>query len=181
MLEGEVVAINAETGEYLPFQELMHRRRKYGIEEAIVQYPVAINFFDILYLEGVDLTNEPYVKRRRALEKIVPKSERARPVPAIRTSSAKELEEFMELAISEGSEGVMVKDPSSTYRAGSREFSWIKLKREYASELTDTIDLVVIGGFHGRGRRTGAYGAYLLAAYDKEKNSSFPSISKVWT
>ncbi len=180
ILEGEVVAVNTETGEYLPFQELMHRRRKYGVEQAIAKYPVAINFFDLLYLNGTDYTKESYVRRRGALEKVVQKTERVRSVPAIRTSKVETIEEFMQLAISDGSEGVMVKDPSSEYRAGSREFSWIKLKREYASELTDTIDLVVIGGFHGRGRRTGSYGAYLLAAYDKEKDD-FPSISKIGT
>jgi DNA ligase-1 len=180
ILEGEVVAINTETGEYLPFQELMHRRRKYGIKEAIAQYPIAINAFDLLYVDGKDYTNETYDARRKTLEGVIQRNERVRPVPALRTSSVKPLEEFMELAISDGSEGVMVKDPASIYRAGSREFSWIKLKREYASELTDTIDLVIIGGFHGRGRRTGAYGAYLLAAYDKEKNN-YPSISKIGT
>jgi DNA ligase-1 len=78
--------------------------------------------------------------------------------------TADEMEKFMELAISDGCEGIVAKQPDGTYRAGAREFSWIKLKREYRSELTDTIDLVVIGAFHGKGRRAGVYGTYLLAA-----------------
>jgi DNA ligase-1 len=74
----------------------------------------------------------------------------------------------------------MIKDPRATYNAGARGFAWIKLKREYRSELTDTIDLVIVGAFHGKGRRTGAYGTYLLAAYDK-KRDMYPTISKIGT
>src|SRR6267143_772754 len=86
----------------------------------------------------------------------------------------------MEEAIENGCEGLVVKDPDSTYRAGAREFAWIKLKREYRSELTDTLDLVIIGAFHGKGRRAGTYGTFLLAAYD-QRRGNFTSIAKVGT
>jgi len=180
VLEGEVVAINPSTGEYLPFQELMHRRRKHGIEEMMKQYPVAVNFFDALNVDGKDITGRPYLKRRAQLERVVEVTEFTRPVPSKMVDTASEMEEFMELAISEGCEGIMAKKPDGTYRAGAREFGWIKLKREYSSELTDTIDLAIIGAFHGRGRRTGVYGAYLLAAYDS-KRKVFPSVTKIGT
>ncbi len=180
ILEGEVVAVNTETGEYYPFQELMHRRRKHGIQDAMKEYPVAINFFDVMFSEGRDLTGETYTVRRAELEKIVRATDYTRPVPAIRTSSAEEIERYMEEAISEGGEGLMIKDPDAVYTAGARGFGWIKLKREYRSELTDTIDLAIVGAYHGRGRRAGAYGAYLLAAYDDKKND-FPTISKIGT
>jgi DNA ligase 1 len=180
VLEGEVVAINADTGEYLPFQELMHRRRKHGIEEMMKQYPVAVNFFDALNVDGKDITGQTYLKRRAQLERVVEVTEFTRPVPSKMVETAREMEEFMELAISEGCEGIMAKKPDGTYRAGAREFGWIKLKREYSSELTDTIDLVIVGAFHGRGRRTGVYGAYLLAAYDSKKGT-YPSVTKIGT
>ena len=180
VLEGEVVAINPSTGEYLPFQELMHRRRKHGIEEMMKQYPVAVNFFDALFVDGKDITGQPYVKRRAELERVVEVTEFTRPVPAKMVETADEMEKFMELAITEGCEGIVAKKPDGVYRAGAREFTWIKLKREYSSSLTDTIDLVIIGAFHGRGRRTGVYGAYLLAAYDSEKKT-FPSVTKIGT
>ncbi len=180
VLEGEVVAINPNTGEYLPFQELMHRRRKHGIEEMMKQYPVAVNFFDALNVDGKDITGQPYLKRRAQLERVVQVTEFTRPVPSKMVDTAEEMEEFMELAISEGCEGIMAKKPDGIYRAGAREFGWIKLKREYSSELTDTIDLVIIGAFHGRGRRTGVYGAYLLAAYDS-KRKTYPSVTKIGT
>jgi len=180
ILEAEVVAINEETGEYLPFQELMHRRRKYGVAEAMKSYPVALNFFDLLYANSKDYTGSPYTARRKKLEETVSVTERTRPVPALRTDDPKKMEDFMEEAIENGCEGLVVKELASTYRAGAREFSWIKLKREYRSELTDTIDLTIIGAFHGKGRRAGTYGTYLLAAYDSEREV-FTSIAKIGT
>ncbi|HEV2390475.1 MAG TPA: ATP-dependent DNA ligase, partial [Nitrososphaerales archaeon] len=180
VLEGEVVAINADTGEYLPFQELMHRRRKHGIEEMMKQYPVAVNFFDALNIDGKDITGQPYLKRRAQLVRVVEVTEFTQPVPSKMVETAAAMEEFMELAISEGCEGIMAKKPDGIYRAGAREFGWIKLKREYNTELTDTIDLVIVGAFHGRGSRVGVYGAYLLAAYDS-KRKTFPTVTKIGT
>ena len=179
ILEAEVVAINEDTGEYLPFQELMHRRRKHGVEQAVRDYPVALNFFDILYADA-DITEKPYTYRRKKLLDMVDETERTRLVPAIRSSDPAKIEAFMEEAIENGCEGLMLKDPASSYRAGARGFAWIKLKREYRSELTDTIDLVVIGAFHGRGRRAGTYGTYLLGTYD-EKRALYTSVAKIGT
>jgi len=174
------VAINEETGEYLPFQELMHRRRKYGIDQAVVDYPVALNFFDLLLAGQTDFTRRPYYVRRKRMEAVVETTERTKLVPALTSSDSKVIEGFMEEAIQNGCEGLVIKDPESTYRAGAREFAWIKLKREYRSELTDTIDLPIIGAFHGKGRRVGRYGTYLLGAYD-DKRGLFTSVAKVGT
>ena len=179
ILEAEVVAINADTGEYLPFQELMHRRRKHGVEQAVRDYPVALNFFDILYAEA-DITEKPYTFRRKQLQEIVEATDRTKLVPVMRSSDPAKIETFMEEAIENGCEGLMLKDLSSGYRAGARGFAWIKLKREYRSELTDTIDLVIIGAFHGRGRRAGNYGTYLLGTYD-EKRALYTSVAKIGT
>jgi len=179
ILEAEVVAINEDTGEYLPFQELMHRRRKHGVEQAVKDYPVALNFFDILFAE-TDITEKPYTFRRKRLQEAVEETGRTRPVPAMRSSDPAAIEKFMEEAIENGCEGLVLKDPASGYRAGARGFAWIKLKREYRSELTDTIDLVIIGAFHGRGRRAGTYGTYLLGTYD-EKRAIYTSVAKIGT
>lgn len=182
IMEGEVVAINAQTGEYLPFQELMHRRRKYGVEEAMEAYPVVINFFDILYLDGKDKMPLPYEERRELLEKVLKgaRDGMIKVVPQKIATKPEQVDRFMNQAIEDGCEGVMVKLPQSIYRAGSREYLWVKLKREYRSELADTLDLVVVGALHGRGRRVGKYGALLLAAYDKSEDV-FKSVSKVGT
>ncbi|MGH9991814.1 MAG: ATP-dependent DNA ligase [Nitrososphaera sp.] len=181
--EGEVVAINPQTREYLPFQELMHRRRKYGVEQAMEQYPVVVNFFDVLYSDGVNRMSMPYVERRRLLKKILDRVKGKDKIRLIQQTIAEqpgEIDDFMASAIQSGCEGVMIKHLSSTYKAGAREYSWVKLKREYRTDLADTLDLVIVGALHGRGRRTGKYGALLLAAYEP-KTDMFQSTTKVGT
>jgi DNA ligase-1 len=183
IVEGEVVAVNPDTEEYLPFQELMHRRRKYDIEKAMKEYPIALNLFDVLYLDGKDCTNLAYKERRRILEGIVSSSSSnnlVRLVPMIIASDAKSIEDYMFKAVNEGCEGLMLKDLNSNYRAGARGYAWVKLKREYKSELADTLDLVIVGAFHGKGRRVGKYGALLLAAYSKQ-DDTFYTTCKVGT
>jgi DNA ligase-1 len=182
ILEGEVVAINAETEEYLPFQELMHRRRKHGVEEAMENYPVVMNFFDVLYVDGKSKTELPYVERRKILKKLIDsvKDEKIRLISQTVAYKPQEIDRFMAAAIENGCEGVMIKQMSSTYRAGAREYAWVKLKREYRSDLADTLDLVIVGALHGRGRRAGKYGALLLASYD-QKADMFQSVTKVGT
>jgi DNA ligase 1 len=183
ILEAEVVAINPISGEYLPFQELMHRRRKYEINQAVENYPISLNFFDILYLDGQDTTSLPYFKRRKIIEKLlhmVKKEDKIRIVPQTIIKSTNEIERFMALSIENGCEGLMLKQLSSTYRAGAREFAWIKLKREYRSDMPDTADLVIVGGLFGRGRRVGKYGALLLASFDSNSDK-FKSVCKVGT
>jgi DNA ligase 1 len=183
ILEAEVVAINPLTGEYLPFQELMHRRRKYEINQAVEDYPVSLNFFDVLYIDGQDTTSLPYFKRRKIIANLlqnVKKDDKIRIVPQTIIKKTTEIERFMALAIENGCEGLMLKQLSSTYRAGAREFAWIKLKREYRSDMADTADLVIVGGLFGRGRRVGKYGALLLASFDSESDK-FKSVCKVGT
>ena len=182
ILEGEVVAVNSETGEYLPFQELMHRRRKHGVEEAMENYPVVMNFFEVLYAGGESRTDLTYLERRKLLKKIIGgiKDSTVRLIEQTIAEKPEEIDRFMATAIENGCEGVMIKHTSSTYRAGAREYAWVKLKREYRSDLADTLDLVIVGALHGRGRRAGKYGALLLAAYD-EKAETFQSVTKVGT
>ena len=180
IVEAEVVAINEESGEFLPFQELMHRRRKYKIEKAVSEYPITVNFFDIMYADGKSWLDVEYEKRREILEKIVIENDFAKLVPMTIIQNENEIEEFLENSINAGCEGLMLKVLNAPYKAGSRGSNWLKLKREYRNELGDSLDLVVIGAFFGRGRRTGRYGTLLLAAYD-DGTDTFPSICKVGT
>ncbi|TLY05234.1 MAG: ATP-dependent DNA ligase [Thaumarchaeota archaeon] len=180
ILEAEAVAINEDTGEFLPFQELMHRRRKYKIAKAVQEYPITINFFDVMLLDGKSCLDIPYKERRRLLENIVKEDSFAKIMPMTLVKTDSEVEDILENAINTGCEGLMLKQLDSPYRAGARGSNWLKLKREYRNELGDSLDLVVIGAFYGRGRRTGRYGALLLAAYD-EQTDTFPSICKVGT
>ena len=182
ILEAECVAIDLETGELLPFQELMHRRRKYGIEEAMEQYPVSLFMFDALYVDGKDLTLDAYPVRREALEKAIKENDRVKAAKHIITNNAKKLEAFFEEAIENGCEGLVCKaiGKDSVYQAGARGWLWIKYKRDYKSEMTDTVDLVIVGAFHGRGKRAGTYGALLLATYNPDADT-FETVTKCGT
>jgi len=180
VFEAEIVPINENTGEFLPFQELMHRRRKHKLDKAVSQYPITVNFFDVLYYDKKDCLNLECSERRKILEQIVHEDNFSKLVPMLFVKNENEVEDFLENSINAGCEGLMLKDPSAPYRAGMRGSNWLKLKREYRNELGDSLDLIVIGAYFGRGRRTGLYGTLLLATYNPEKDN-LPSICKVGT
>jgi DNA ligase-1 len=179
ILEGEVVAYDAAAGELRPFGEVMLRRRKYGIAEAVRDIPVSLFCFELLYADGEDLTRLPYPERRAALAAAITPAARLRLTTVTEVDTPAALEAAFQQAVTDGCEGLVCKSTGTdaVYQAGARGWQWIKLKRDYRSELSDTVDLVVIGAFAGRGRRTGVYGAVLLAAYDPEADV-FRAVSK---
>ncbi len=179
IIEGEVVAFDAATDELHPFAEVMFRRRKYGIAEAVRDVPVGLFCFELLYADGQDLTRRPYPQRRAALAGAITTGPRLRLTTATEVTDPAALDAAFEQAITDGCEGLMCKSvgPASVYQAGNRGWLWIKLKRDYRTELSDTVDLVVVGAYAGRGRRAGVYGAVLLAAYDPAADV-FRTVSK---
>ncbi len=178
ILDGEAVPIDLNTGAFLPFQEVAHRRRKYGIQEALQRVPVALLAFDCLALDEEDFLERPYTDRRRALEGALRETERVRLAEQIVTDDPEDARRFFEKVIEQGGEGLIAKDLDSPYEAGSRGWQWIKYKRDYKAELADTVDLVIVGSFAGRGRRAGTYGALLMAAYDPEEDA-FRTVCKL--
>jgi DNA ligase-1 len=182
ILEGEVVAFDPASGELRPFQDVMFRRRKYGIAQATKDFPVSMFCFELLYADGTDLTGLPYLERRARLAAAITPSARLRLATAEQVGEEQALERMFEQAVAEGCEGLICKslNPAASYQAGARGWQWIKLKRDYRSELTDTLDLVVVGGLAGRGRRAGMYGALLLAVYDPDADR-FQTICKCGT
>ena len=180
IFEAEIVAVNENTGNFLPFQELMHRRRKYKLEQAVSDYPITVNFFDVLYYNQTDYLEKPCMERRKTLENIIKENNFAKLVPMSIVSNEGDVTESLENSINSGCEGLMLKVIDSPYRAGTRGNNWLKLKREYQNELGDSLDLVVVGAFFGRGRRTGKYGTLLLSSYNSESDT-FPTICKVGT
>jgi DNA ligase 1 len=179
IIEGEVVAYDAAAGELRPFGEVMLRRRKYGIEQAVQDVPVGLFCFEMLYADGEDLTRLPYPERRARLAAAITPAPRLRLTTAVDVDDPAALEATFQQAITDGCEGLVCKSTGSDsgYKAGARGWQWIKLKRDYRTELSDTIDLVVIGAFAGRGRRVGVYGAVLLAAYDADADM-FRAVTK---
>src|SRR5262245_32467389 len=195
IIEGEAVAVSEATGEFHPFQVTAQRKRKYKIEEMAREFPLVFVAFDLLYADGKDYINQEYRTRRAALEKLVKQSapaksaKAAKPAGRVRlpvrlvdrivTEDASELQEFFDEQIERGLEGVVAKRLDSRYEAGARNFNWIKLKRAYRGELSDTIDVAVVGYLRGRGIRARlGIGALLAAVYNK-KTDSFETIGKV--
>ncbi len=183
VLEGECVPVDVNTGEMLPFQTVSRRRgRKYELTSAVEDFPVMLFLFDCLYLNGKDLTQTPYTNRRKKLESCIRESERVKLAEVLVTDDPEEAEEYFSKVVAKGGEGVMAKSlaKDSFYRAGSRGWNWIKFKRDYKSEMNDTVDLVAVGGFSGRGKRAGAYGALLMAVYNRE-DGRFETVTKLGT
>jgi DNA ligase I, ATP-dependent (dnl1) len=180
IIEGEIVAINPLTGEMLPFQELMHRRRKYEVEKAAEEYPTVVYLFDVIYVDGEELIDQPLLKRKESLERIVNTNEAIRFTVGKIITNEEDFISFFNEAVSSGCEGLMCKSikDESVYKAGSRGFLWIKFKRSYQSKMVEPIDVVIVGGFYGTGRRAGKLGGLLVAIYDN-KNDVFKTICKL--
>jgi DNA ligase-1 len=181
ILDGEAVPYNIETDEMLPFQEISRRRgRKFDLLETAEKIPVVLFLFDCIYLKGENLMNLPYPQRRLKMVNSVDESAGLKIGKSLIVSEEDDAERFFNLALEAGCEGVVAKSISdkSFYRAGAREFVWIKYKRDYQMEMEDTVDLVVVGAFGGKGRRSGGYGALLMAVYSKTEDK-FTTICKL--
>lgn len=173
ILDGELVAINKNTGKPMPFQEVLRRRRKYDIEDVAEQIPVQIHLFDLLLSGKKTMINKPYTERRKKLEKTVTPGNKIKIVEQKRLKTPQKIQNFRSEAVSKGHEGLLAKNIDSAYRAGRREFAWLKLKAE-----VETLDLAVVGAFAGKGDRAGTYGSYLLAARDPD-TENLKTVTKV--
>ncbi len=181
VLDGEAVPFNLTTGEMLPFQEISKRRgRKYDLKEAIERVPVVLFLFDALMLNGKSLMDTPYAERRLKLTNAIREDEKIRIAKSRVVTDVETADKFFNEALEAGCEGIVAKsiEDKSIYRPGAREFLWIKYKREYQLEMEDTVDLVIVGAFGGQGRRSGGYGALLMAVYSRE-DDKFKTICKL--
>lgn len=181
VLDGEAVVYNPETGEYLPFQVTVRRKRKYGIDEMETRYPLRYFAFDLMNVDDRDLTRESLLTRRELLTKLLRwrADDPIEVTESIMTDDAAELERYFQDQIQRGLEGVVVKRPDSTYQAGQRSFNWVKLKRAYRGELRDTVDVVIVGYLVGRGKRAKfGIGSLLAAVYDPE-HDLFRTVTKI--
>jgi DNA ligase 1 len=181
ILDGEVIGYDQKTKRFLPFQETVRRKRKHQVEEMSFLYPVRYYSFDILSLDRQDLTSKPLWERAQKLAEVI-KEKQEGPIfktPQIETESIDELVEFLDQMLRKQLEGVVVKRPDAPYHAGARLFNWIKIKREHTGQTQDTYDLVVVGYFKGRGKRSRlGVGSLLCAVYDPP-NVRFRTVTRV--
>ena len=181
IIEGEAIGINIKTGAYLPFQETVQRKRKYDIETKALEIPLRLFAFDCLSVDDKSYIHDTYIVRREVLKKLIGKGETISIAEEETISDPKRLEVRFADAVSRGLEGIMAKKLDGTYRAGSRDFNWIKYKKSYATKLSDTIDAIVMGFDLGQGKRSSfGIGDFLIGIYD-EKKEAFVTIAKIGT
>lgn len=170
LLEGEVVAVDAD-GKPLPFQDLMRRfRRLHGIAAAQEEIPLKLYLFDLLHLEGQTLIDEPYRGRWERLERLVPAEFLA---PRRIVTRKEEIEAFLQESLKAGHEGLMAKALDSTYSVGKRGKKWFKIKP------ADLLDMAIVAAEWGSGRREGWLSNYWLAVRD-EATGAFQMIGKTF-
>jgi len=185
VLDTEVVAYNRETKEFVPFQILSTRKKTEESEEN-AKVKVIVQAFDLMFLNGISLLDHTLSERRKLLMEnfsvVQGKFQFATALDHKEDGDTALLEEFLETAVKHQCEGLMVKtlDENASYQPSYRSLNWLKLKKDYLDGMGDSLDLVPIGAYYGRGKRTGVYGAYLLACYDLD-SEEYQSVCKIGT
>lgn len=182
IIDTEVVAVDPTSGALQAFQVLQHRGRK-NIELKDVSIPVCVFAFDIMLYNGLPVLHKTLTERRQLLHSVFQCQPAVfRFAESIDSDSTEEMQKFLEKSITDGCEGLMVKtlELEAEYTPAKRSRYWLKLKKDYMDGVTDTLDLVPIGAYHGKGKRTGVFGGFLLACYDPE-NDEYQSVCKIGT
>ncbi|KAM4096509.1 hypothetical protein ACJW30_08G110400 [Castanea mollissima] len=182
VLDCELVAYNREKQIILPFQTLSTRARK-NVDVSDIKVDVCIFAFDMLYLNGQPLLQEELkVRREHLYGSFEEEAGFFQFATAITSNDLDEIQKFQDSAVNASCEGLIIKTltKDATYEPAKRSLNWLKLKKDYMDNLGDSLDLVPIAAFYGRGKRTGFYGAFLLACYDSN-NEEFQSICKIGT
>ncbi|MFH1827125.1 MAG: ATP-dependent DNA ligase [bacterium] len=185
ILEGEAIGYNLKTGNYLPFQETVQRKRKYNIDQMRESVPLQLIIFDLLFVDGESYINQQFSKRRKKLKEIIKVQNKSGSklniAPESIEEEGKHIDKLFDDAIEKNLEGIVAKKLTGVYKPGAREWNWIKFKKSYSSKIKDTIDCVVMGYDYGKGKRTGfGIGAFLVGVYDS-KNDKYVTVAKIGT
>lgn len=184
VLDGEVVAWSVEESKILPFQILATRKRK-DVKEEDIKIKICYFAFDILFLNGESLLHLSLLERREKLRNSFKEVEGEFIfAKAMDGETVEEIQTFLDQSIADSCEGLMVKlleGSESAYEPSKRSQNWLKIKKDYLSGIGDSLDLVVIGAYIGKGKRLGSYGAFLLGCIGKDGDEDIQSICKIGT
>ncbi|OGK45141.1 hypothetical protein A2957_03365 [Candidatus Roizmanbacteria bacterium RIFCSPLOWO2_01_FULL_38_11] len=184
IFEGEAIGFDPYTGNFLPFQQTVQRKRKYDIEEKAQEIPLRMFAFELLFLNGTSCINKPFSERLTTLRKLIKISgdifkDTLLPTEERKANDKKVIEKMFEEAVSRGLEGIMIKKLDGRYQPGARGWNWIKYKRTHSNKVTDTFDCLVMGYDYGKGDRAKfGIGAFLVGVYD-DKSDTFKTVAKV--
>lgn len=182
VLDSEAVGYDPETGEMVPFQLTITRKRKHGTTGAAQKVPLRFYVFDIMYKDGQSLIELPLVNRREILHQTILGEGVLRVDASLTTRDPKEIRQYHREQLAAGFEGVMVKKAEGKYLPGRQDWNWVKFKEEEGSEgkLADTIDAVVMGYYQGKGKRQKfGVGAFLVGI--RGKGEQILTIAKIGT
>jgi len=184
IIDAELVAFDQTTGRILPFQILSTRGRK-NIQIDDIKVNVCLYPFDCMLFNGKPLVTETLETRRKQLWTILKEIEGKVKFATYRNFDdlkEEEVQAFLDESIAGSCEGLMLKTlvDNAFYCPSKRSLNWLKLKKDYMDGVGDSLDVVPIGAFYGKGKRTGAFGAFLLAIWDPE-NEEYQTVCKAGT
>lgn len=183
ILDCEAVAWDRERRKLLPFQVLSTRKRK-DVDESKITVFICLFAFDLLYLNGEPMLNKTLQERRQLLEThFTPKEGSFSFAKSINSDNVEDIQTFLDQSVKDSCEGLMIKvlnGKESGYEPSKRSRNWLKLKKDYIAGVGDSLDLVVLGAYHGKGKRTNFYGAFLLGCYNQE-SEQYETICKIGT
>jgi len=182
ILDAEAIGYNPTTGELLPFQETITRKRKHLVIEQSEKVPIRFYVFDCMFLDNKSILDEKLQGRKDLLRNLFLDSEIIKYTTSITTSDPKTLRDFHAKQLSGGLEGAVIKQPDSSYKSGRKGWRWVKIKEEegFLGKLKDTLDLVVMGYYFGRGKRSKfGVGAFLVGVINNKQE--LKTIAKIGT
>jgi len=181
ILDCEAVGYDRKTNKVLPFQITITRKRKHDVAETAKSIPLRFFVFDILSLNGVSLIDKPYFERRKSLAEIIKNNATIVTDEYYKTDDPTEVQKMHDKFLKEGFEGAVIKMWNGEYLPGRQGWNWVKIKEAEGTsgKLSDTLDLIILGYYLGRGKRAGfGIGAFLVGL---RKGESWVSIAKVGT
>jgi DNA ligase-1 len=179
IFDAEAIGYDDKSDRFLPFQETIQRKRKHGVAEAAVNFPLRLFVFDVLYKDGKSYLDEPFSERRKVLEKVELGGGKIEITRQISASEPGPIRDLIKEYLSEGLEGAVIKKIDAPYKAGARGYHWVKYKKTTEKGVADTIDCLVMGVNRGKGKRAGfGAGAFLVGVKD---GTEFKTVSKIGT
>lgn len=183
ILDGEAIGYDDQSGELLPFQKTITRRRKHDVDSQAAVVPLRFYVFDILEIDNESLVDQSLLERKKTLVQIMVEDQTFKNTTYIQSNDADQIRQYHQQQLDQGLEGAIFKTVGGFYRGGRKGWRWVKMKEAEGDrgKLNDTLDCIVMGYYLGKGKRAEfGLGAILVGVRD-EKNEVIKTITKIGT